>query len=121
RDFAATYNTWSSTASEMLTNYVMPQGCGNRGGSHWVTVAPEHGYGLLAWSDDEMAIKALPVTPHQLNAAKHTVDLEPGATTVLSLDHRVAGLGSSICGPRPMEKYLVPAEEFRFTIGLRPI
>lgn len=121
RDFAATYNTWNSTVSELLTNYVMPQDCGNRGGSHWVTVAPEHGYGLLAWSDEEIAIKALPVTAHQLNAAKHTVDLEPGATTVVSLDHRVAGLGSSICGPRPLDQYLVPAEEFRFTIGLRPI
>lgn len=121
REFAATYNTWSSTVSDMLTDYVMPQDCGNRGGTHWVTVAPEHGYGLLAWSDEGMAIKALPVTAHELNAARHTTDLEPGATTVLSLDHRVAGLGSSVCGPRPQEKYLVPAEEFRFTIGLRPI
>lgn len=121
RDFAATYNTWSSTVSELLTDYVMPQDCGNRGGTHWVTVAPEHGYGLLAWSDEGMAIKALPVTQHELNAANHSVDLEPGATTVLSLDHRVAGLGSSICGPRPLDKYLVPAEKFHFTIGLRPI
>lgn len=121
RDFAATCNTWSSTVSDLLTDYVHPQDCGNRGGSHWVTIAPEHGYGLLAWSDEGMAIKALPVTAHQLHAARHTVDLEPGATTVLSLDHRVAGLGSSICGPRPLDQYLVPAEEFRFTIGLRPI
>lgn len=121
RQEAATYNIWSSTVSDMLTDYVMPQDCGNRGGSHWVTVAPEHGYGLLAWSDEAMAIKALPVTQQQLKAARHTVELEPGGTTVLSLDHRVAGLGSSVCGPRAMDQYLVAAEEFRFTIGLRPI
>ncbi len=121
RAFAATYNTWSSTVSEMLTDYVAPQDCGNRGGTHWVTVAPEHGYGLLAWSDEGMAIKALPVTAQELDAAQHTIDLDPGATTVLSLDHRVAGLGSSICGPRPLDEYLVPAEEFRFTFGLRAI
>ncbi len=118
---AATYNTWNSTVTGMLTNYVVPQDCGNRGGTHWVTVAPEHGYGLLAWCDGGMAIKALPVTAHELDAAQHTIDLEPGATTVLSLDHRVAGLGSSICGPRPLDQYLVPAEEFRFTVGLRAI
>lgn len=121
RQSAATYNTWSSTVSDMLANYVMPQDCGNRGGTHWITVAPEHGYGLLAWSDDSMAVKALPVSAHELNVARHTTDLEPGATTVLNLDHAVAGLGSSVCGPAPMAKYLVPAQEFRFTIGLRPI
>lgn len=121
RQAAATYNTWNSTVSEMLTDYIHPQDCGNRGGTHWVTLAPEHGYGLLAWSDEGMSIKALPVTAQQLDDAQHTYDLEPGGTTVLSLDHKVAGLGSSICGPRPLDEYLVPAEEFRFTINLRPI
>lgn len=120
RQESATYNTWNSTVSDLLTDYVHPQDCGNRGGTHWVTVAPEHGYGLLAWSDEGMAFKALPVTAHELAAAAHTTDLEPGVTTVLSLDHRVAGLGSSICGPRPLDAYLVPAEEVRFIIGFRP-
>ncbi|MCA9834257.1 MAG: DUF4981 domain-containing protein [Thermomicrobiales bacterium] len=121
RQTSASYNTWSTTVSGMLTDYIVPQDCGNRGGTHWVSVTPEHGFGLLAWSDEGMSIKALPVTAHQLATAKHTTDLEPGGTTVLSLDHRVAGLGSSICGPQPLPQYLVPATEFRFTVGLRAI
>ena len=68
-----------------------------------------------------MAIKALPWTQHQLQAARHTWELAPGPTTVLSLDHRVAGLGSSICGPKPLEQYLVPAEPVTFTVRFRAI
>jgi hypothetical protein len=101
--------------------YVFPQDTGNREGTHWVVVAPEHGYGLLAWSDEGMSIKALPYTDNVLADATHSYEVEPGTTTVLSLDHRVAGLGSSICGPKPMDQYLIPAEEFTFTIHLRPI
>ena len=53
--------------------------------------------------------------------AQHTYELEPGPTTVLSLDHKVAGLGSSICGPKPLDQYLVPATPVDFTIHFRPV
>ncbi|HVL22951.1 MAG TPA: glycoside hydrolase family 2 TIM barrel-domain containing protein [Thermomicrobiales bacterium] len=121
RAASATYDTWSSAVSDMPVPYVHPQDTGNRGGAHWVVVEPAHGAGLLAWSDEGMAIKALPYTAHQLAHATHTYELEPGPTTVLSLDHQVAGLGSSICGPRPMDQYLIPAGPVSFTINLRPV
>jgi beta-galactosidase/beta-glucuronidase len=121
RQEAATYGTWARTVEEMAVPYIAPQETGNRGGARWVAVTPEHGHGLLAWTDGEMAIKALPWTAHELDRAQHTYELLPGPTTVLSLDHRVAGLGSSICGPKPLEQYLVPAEPISFTVRFRPI
>ncbi|HWV24759.1 MAG TPA: glycoside hydrolase family 2 TIM barrel-domain containing protein [Thermomicrobiales bacterium] len=121
RQESATYSTWTRSVMSMPEPYVMPQDTGNRGGTRWVAVEPEHGYGLLAWTDGEMAITALPYTSHELDRAKHTYELEPGPTTVLSLDHRVAGLGSSICGPKPIDQYLVPAQDVSFTIHLRPV
>lgn len=121
RQESATYGTWTRPVMAMPEPYTMPQDTGNRGGARWVAVAPEHGHGLLAWTDDEMAIKALPYSAHDLDAAKHTWELAPGPTTVLSLDHKVAGLGSSICGPKPLDQYLVPAQEVAFTIHLRPV
>ena len=66
RQEAATYGTWSRRCTEMPVPYIVPQETGNRGGAHWVAVSPEHGHGLLAWTDDEMAIKALPYTAHDL-------------------------------------------------------
>lgn len=121
RQESATYNTWSSTVSEMPVDYVHPQDTGNRGGTRWVAVTPAHGVGLLAWSDEPMHIKALPWSAHVLDRAQHTWELEPGGTTVLSLDHRVAGLGSSICGPRPLDQYLVPPTPVSFTVHLRAV
>jgi hypothetical protein len=77
---------------------------------------------LVAWTDEEpMHIKALPSTAHDLAAARHTFELAPRATTVLSLDHRVAGLGSSICGPKPLDQYLIPAVPVAFTIRFRAV
>jgi beta-galactosidase len=76
---------------------------------------------MLAWGDEPLAVKALPWTNRDLAAATHPPDLGPGLTTVLSLDHRVAGLGSSVCGPKPLERYLVPPERFRFTVHLRAV
>jgi beta-galactosidase/beta-glucuronidase len=121
RQESATYDTWALDVTEMAHPYVMPQDTGNRDGTRWVTVSPGHGYGLLAWADDGMSIKALPFTAAELDDATHSWQVTPGATTVLSLDHRVAGLGSSICGPMPLEEYLVPVEAYTFTVRLRPV
>jgi beta-galactosidase/beta-glucuronidase len=121
RKESVTYDTWSLDVEEMPYPYVFPQDTGNREGTHWIVVAPEHGYGLLAWCDEGMSIKALPYSAEVLDDATHSWQARPGTTTVLSLDHRVAGLGSSICGPRPMDQYLVTPEVFAFTIRLRPV
>jgi beta-galactosidase/beta-glucuronidase len=121
RQESATRDTWSLGVTEMPANYVVPQDTGNRGETSWVSVAPAHGTGLLAWGDEPLAIKPLPWTAHDLARAAHTPDLGPGLTTALSLDHRVAGLGSSACGPEPLERYLVPAERFRFAVHLRAV
>jgi beta-galactosidase/beta-glucuronidase len=121
RQESATFGTWSRTVTEMAVSYPVPQETGNRGGTYWIEVAPSHGSGLLAWSDDGMHVKALPYTAHDLAAARHTWELEPRGVTLLSLDHRVAGLGSSICGPKPLERYLVPAGPVRFTVHLRAV
>lgn len=121
RKESAFVGTWATTVSDMMEDYVVPQDCGNREDCRWVIVAPEHGTGLLAWSDDGMAIKALPFSNHELADARHTVDLGESDVTVLSLDHAVAGLGSSACGPAPLDAYLVKADHpFAFTIHLRP-
>src|SRR5690606_7116793 len=89
RQASATYDTWSLDVTEMAHPYVMPQDTGNRGGTHWVTVAPEHGYGLLAWADEAMSVKALPFTAQELDDATHSWQVTPGPLTVLSLDHKV--------------------------------
>ncbi len=121
RKESATFGTWTLDVTEMPYPYVMPQDTGNREDACWVTVSPQHGYGVLAWADEGMSIKALPYTAAELDDAAHSWQMTPGATTVLSLDHKVAGLGSSICGPMPLEEYLVPVEPYTFTVRLRPV
>lgn len=118
---SATYNTWTAAVSEMAVDYVAPQETGARGGTHWVAIMPAHGCGLLAHAGEPMHISALPFSADDLHAATHTYELEPRGETIVHLDHRMAGLGSSICGPKPLDRYLVRAEPVRFTIALRPV
>lgn len=121
RKESAIQGTWTASVDDFMEDYVLPQDCGNREDTRWIVVAPQHGYGLLAWSDDRMSVKALPYTNHEIADAKHTYDLREPEVTVISLDHRVAGLGSSACGPQPMDEYLVPAETFEWTVHLRAV
>jgi len=121
RCFSATYNTWTAAVSEMAVDYVAPQETGARGGTRWVAIMPAHGCGLLAHADEPMHVSALPYSAHDLQAASHAHELEPRGETIVHLDHRMAGLGSSICGPKPLEQYLVPVEPVRFSIALRPV
>ena len=118
---SVTRGTWTLPVTEMPANYIVPQDTGNRGEVSWSSVGPANGAGLLAWGDEPLAIKAVPWTSHELARAAHTTDLEPGLTTVVSFDHRVAGLGSSACGPKPLEQYLVPPERFQFRVHFRAV
>ena len=118
---SAAHGTWSAVVSDMLVDYVVPQESGARGGTRWVAIMPAHGSGLLAHTPEPMHISALPYTAHDLDAATHTHELQPRSETIVHLDHRMAGLGSSICGPKPLDQYLVPAAPTAFSVSLRPI
>jgi beta-galactosidase len=66
-----------------------------------------------------MAFSALHFSAADLFAARHTCDLVDRPEVILSLDHRISGLGGASCGPGTLPQYLVPpmAYDFRFELS----
>jgi beta-galactosidase len=66
-----------------------------------------------------MQASALPYTDEQLNSVEYSVDLPPSNATVLMLDARTLGVGSSSCGPHPLERYIIWSDPTEFSYLLR--
>lgn len=118
RNLAATIGTWSKPVEEMPHPYVMPQETGTRGAVQWIQVRPDSGAGLTVWGDGPMHVSANPWSAAELDVARHPWQLPASDKVVLCVDAEVAGIGSAACGPRPMDQYLIPMGEFRFTIHM---
>lgn len=121
RKESASIGEWSGTVADQFVNYVFPQENGSKADTRWAAITSAQGTGLLAIAEQPVQFSALAFTPEDLDTATHTFDVTPRAETIVNLDHLMAGLGSSACGPRPLDQYLIPPQETSFTIRLRPI
>ena len=119
RKESARVGVYSGTVWEQYVPYIMPQENGNKSDVRWAAITNARGAGLLAVGMPLLNVGAHHFTTADLTNAQHTYELKRRDATILSLDHLQAGLGSNSCGPGPLEKYLIPAEEMTFRIGLR--
>lgn len=118
---ATTIGTWTKPVAQMPYPYVMPQETGTRGEVQWAEIRPDAATGLKVWGDAPLHISANPWSAAELDTAKHTWELPESDKVVLCMNTAVAGIGSAACGPRPMDQYLVPMGEYRFTVHMRPV
>lgn len=110
----------STTVAESFFPYIVPQESGTHTDCRWVALRDRTGTGLLACSAQPFASSAIPYTPQALIAARHPYALpQPGV--FLNLDLAMRGLGTGSCGPDTLEKYRIPAGEFRHTWVLAPL
>ncbi len=122
RKDSASVGEWHGPVADQYVPYVMPQENGAKAETRWAAVTDAYGAGLLAVAEgDLLSVGALPYGPEELDAAKHTVELPEPSTTVLHLDHLMAGLGSASCGPKPLDDYLIPARPVTFTVRLQAV
>ncbi|WP_129837732.1 glycoside hydrolase family 2 TIM barrel-domain containing protein [Streptomyces sp. RFCAC02] len=119
---AARIGRWESSVDALQTPYVRPQENGARTDVRWAELAADDGTVLRVEAGPEpFWFTARRWTGEQLDAAEHTVDLEPGDTVWVNLDHGQHGIGSQSCGPAPLPQYhLTPAPaRFGFTFRVR--
>ena len=121
---AGHHGFFKGTVSSMHEDYIRPQENGSHFDCDFVTVK---GKGLsltAACADPEpdrtFSFNASVYTQEELEQKKHNYELEPCGSTVLCIDHRMAGIGSKSCGPDLLEKYRVDADSFRFSFLLKP-
>lgn len=92
-------------------HYVRAQSMGNRESVRWFTITNEANKGLKVTSKGEMGFSALHFSDADAWNAKHDFALDKvrKPETYLNIDCIQQGTGNASCGPRPLMKYIIPA------------
>ena len=116
---ASWWGRFDGKVSDLAVDYIRPQENGSRCGCERVTLSTDDGVSLTVTGHD-FSFNASHVTQEELIAKKHNYELEECGSTVLCLDYRMSGVGSSSCGPTLLEKYRLMEPEFRFRMRVAP-
>jgi beta-galactosidase len=119
---AGYHGVFRSSVAELQEDYIRPQENGSHYDCDYVVVkSPE--LTLTVGTGDPLqtfSFNASVYTQEELETKKHNYELEPCGSTVLCLDHKLAGIGSKSCGPDLSEKYRVCDDICRFSFLLKP-
>jgi beta-galactosidase len=113
---AARVGRFARTVDELQTPYVYPQENGNRTDTRWLQLTSADGAALRIDGEPQFDFTARRWTSEELDAARHTVDLEPGSLVHLNLDLAQHGLGTASCGPGVLPQYRLHAQKAGFTL-----
>jgi beta-galactosidase len=111
---------FAKTIDELQTPYVYPQENGNRLDTRWLRVTGPDG-GIEVVGDPTFAFSARRWTSADLDAARHTIDLQAREQIYLNVDVAQNGIGSASCGPSVLPPYRLTAASTAFGITLRPV
>ena len=108
-----------------MTPYAKPMECGNHEDVRWAALAGNGCPDLLVATPDEGALQvsALPYSDETMTPIEYSIDLPASTNTVLTLSGRTLGAGSSACGPRPLEPYIIWSTDplsFSYVLRLLP-
>ncbi|MFA7636175.1 MAG: beta-galactosidase domain 4-containing protein, partial [Monoglobales bacterium] len=112
---------YESTVKEQYVPYIKPQEHGNHFGSRELFVGRKSGKGLLFESDGSFEFNVSEFTSEELSQKNHYDELVPSGKTIVRIDYKNAGIGSSSCGPAIMEKYRVNDDIMEYEFSIRPI
>lgn len=101
--------------------YEKPMERGNHEDVRWASLTGKGLPGLLVRGDERrMQVSALPHTDEQMMPVEYAIDLPPSHATALCVSTKTLGVGSSGCGPRPLDRYVVwpDATKWSYTLQL---
>lgn len=109
---------YKNKVADNMSEYLIPQECGNKVGVRWASVTDRKGRGML-FKGDGMEFSALPYTPHEIENAMHPFELPEVHYTVVRVAAKQMGVaGDDSWGSRTHPEYLLHAEgkmEFTFS------
>lgn len=102
---------FEGTAEENLSNYLIPQECGNRVGTRWLKVTDEYGRGLQ-FTCEEIPFESsvLPYSAYELENALHQEELPKIHYTWVRILAKQMGVGGDDSWGAPVhEQYRIPS------------
>jgi len=118
----AKLGVYTSTASENLSKYLLPQECGNRTGTRYVKVYNEKGEGLkFSYDKVPFEFSVLPYNYMELQNALHIEELPPVYYTNVNIIGKQMGVGGDDSWGAPvLKEYLIDSSkdmEYSFKIS----
>ena len=104
---------FEGTAKENLSNYLIPQECGNRVGTRWLKVTDEYGRGLQ-FTCEEIPFESsvLPYSAYELENALHQEELPKIHYTWVRILAKQMGVGGDDSWGAPVhEQYRIPSDK----------
>lgn len=104
---------FEGTAEENLSNYLIPQECGNRVGTRWLKVTDEYGRGLQ-FTCEEIPFEnsVLPYSAYELENALHQEELPKIHYTWVRILAKQMGVGGDDSWGAPVhEQYRIPSDK----------
>ena len=118
------HGRYTGTASSMHEDYIRPQENGSHYDCDYVSVKGKDRSLTVACADIDadqtFSFNVSVFTQEELEHKRHNYELEPCSSTVLCIDHRMAGIGSKSCGPDLLPEYQVCGQNYHFTFILKP-
>jgi len=114
RNASAMVGVWESTPDELP--YLVPQEFGLRTECRWMELIDKKTGDVLRIEADGclLHMSATHHTARELFAANDRTELQRNRALTIHLDIAHRGLGTASCGPDTLERYLIPAGEYRF-------
>ena len=113
---ASRFGTFTARVEDMYVDYIHPQDHGSRWGCEQVTLDSERLGRMRFLADMPFSFQALSHTQEELEARRHSFELNKTDATVLCLDYKTSGVGSCYVGPPLAEKYQLKEENIAFCI-----
>jgi len=113
--YHAKMGMYESTADNEYVNYIMPQEHGNHINTKFLKM---HG-GPEFISDTGFEFNVSHYSAHTLSNAMHTDELKKDKNTIIRIDYKNSGIGSTSCGPELLEKYKLSEKHIEFSFIIR--
>lgn len=121
REVGAKYGTYQNKVADNLSEYLMPQACGNHTNVSYAKVTNEQGEGICI-TGENLSFSALPYTAHELEHANRVYELPASHKTVLSINFAEMGVGGDDSwGSLPDETFDLPADKtYELAFRIKP-
>jgi beta-galactosidase len=118
RKASAVIGAYEQDVDDFYVPYIMPQEHGLRCDVTKVQFDNNRGSRLQIIGDEPFQFSASRLTPAQVFAATHTVDLVPNNAITVIIDHQHRGVGTGSCGPDTLDQYKILSRRHRFGFTL---
>lgn len=104
---------------EMHEDYIKPQENSSHWGCEYVRIGNNKLY-LRVESEKDFSFNASQYSQEELSQKSHNYELEKSGYSILCIDYKQSGIGSTSCGPYLLEKYQFNEKDFELNFFISP-